>query len=558
MIKAICFDGSVLYPAYTVEENNGCTVVTLRKSLESGKIRYIDFDYRGEVARSGDNGYMVIPNEGMICTFREREDTEYIAERYAMPIFGVKSDKNTYLAIVTGMPYNYSLVSGVKDGKYYIFPRFNINGDPLYEDIGVSYITLTGDDADYSGMARAYRKYQLDRGECVPIKERVKASPTLEYARDSVMIRIRMGWKPAPTPQLHQTPENEPEMITVCTFDRVCDIIDELKNQGVEKAEICLVGWNCKGHDGRWPQAFPVEEELGGEEALKRLINKAQSAGYAIVCHTNSTDTYEISEMWNKDDLILNKDGSLPKDSPWSGGQMYQLCPTVALKQAEELFPKLAALGFKGTHYIDVLNIVMPRSCYNEKHKLNVKESIKESRRLMKLAKEQFGGYSSEGGYDFGAKYLDFALNLDYGEKRKNPLCDYEVPLWQLVYHGIILSNPDMTETLNYSLNENNKAAELKLVEYGGRPTYYYYSVFRDDWRAAEDRDLVCNNAEQLKRGVAAIRRGYDLCAKLCYLQNEFMEKHERLSDGVHRVTYSDNTVITVDYNSLTYSIEHL
>ncbi len=556
MIKAICFDGSVFYPEYTVEQDGDRTLVRLDKGLESSNIKYIDFDYYGEIARGGDNGYMVVPNEGMICTFKERADTEYIAERYAMPIFGVKTDERTFLATVIGMPYDYSLICGVKDGKYYIFPRFNINGDALYEDIIISYLALYKENADYSGMARAYRKYQLERGECTPIKERAKTSPALEYARDSVMIRIRLGWKPMPTPQMHQTPENEPEMITACSFDRVCDIIDELQNQGVKKAEICLVGWNRKGHDGRWPQAFPIEEQLGGEEGLKRLIEKAHAAGFAIVCHTNSTDTYEISEMWNSDDLILNKDGTLPKDSPWSGGQMYQLCPCVALKQAKELFPKLSALGFRGVHYIDVLNIVMPRKCYNEKHRLNVRESIEESRRLMKLAREQFGGYSSEGGYDFGAKYLDYALNLDYGEKRKNPLCDYEVPLWQLVYHGIILSNPDMTDTMNYSLKEDCRAAELKLIEYGGRPTYYYYSAFRGDWRSAEGSDLVCNNEEQLKQGVSAIRRGYDLCSKLSYLQNEFMEKHEILSDGVHRVTYSNGTAVTLDYNKLTYSIE--
>ncbi|MGN0492512.1 MAG: DUF5696 domain-containing protein [Acutalibacteraceae bacterium] len=558
MIKATCFDGSVFNPAYSAEEKDGCTVVTIHKDLDSSNIKYIDFEYYEEIALSGDNGYMVIPNEGMICTFRERENAEYISERYAMPVFGVKTDKDTFLAVVTGMAYDYSLVCGVKSGKYYVYPRFNIDGDNLYEDISISYFHLSGKDADYSGMARTYRKYQLERGECVPIKERVKDFPCLEYARDSVMIRIRMGWKPVPSPQMHQTPLNEPQMITACSFDRVGEIIDELKNQGVEKAEICLVGWNCKGHDGRWPQAFPVEEELGGEQALRCLIKKAQSMGYQIVCHTNSTDTYEISEMWDKDDLIINKDGSLPKDAPWSGGQMYQICPAVALKQAEEILPQVAELGFKGIHYIDVLNIVMPRKCYNEKHMLNVKESMEVSRELMKLAKEQFGGYSSEGGYDFGAKYLDFALNLDYGEKKKNPLCDYDVPFWQLVYHGIILSNPSMTETLNFSLKENSEAAKLKLIEYGGRPTYYYYSVFRDDWRAAENSDLVCNNDEQLKHGVSCIKLGYDLCAELSYLQNEFMEKHEILSDNIHRVTYSDNTVVTVDYDKLTYTVERM
>ena len=152
----------------------------------------------------------------------------------------------------------------------------------------------------------------------------------------------------------------------------------------------------------------------------------------------------------------------------------------------------------------------MPRKCYNQAHPLNIRESIEEGRKLMELVRDTFGGYSSEGGYDFSAKYLDYALNLDYAAGINKPLFGEYIPLWQLVYHGIILSNPSMSETMNYSI-KNSKDAELKLIEYGGRPTYYYYSVFKDDWRAEAYRDLVCNDDVELKKGVGAIKKGYQL-----------------------------------------------
>ena len=34
------------------------------------------------------------------------------------------------------------------------------------------------------------------------------------------------------------------------------------------------------------------------------------------------------------------------------------------------------------------------------------------------------------------------------------------------------------------------------------------------------------------------------------------MEKHEKLSDWVYQTTYSDETVVTVDYNTKTYTIK--
>ena len=62
-----------------------------------------------------------------------------------------------------------------------------------------------------------------------------------------------------------QTELDEPPVTAYVTFDRVKDIIDACDAAGVGKAEYCLVGWNYRGHDGRWPQMFPVEPLLGGE-----------------------------------------------------------------------------------------------------------------------------------------------------------------------------------------------------------------------------------------------------------------------------------------------------
>ena len=556
MIRARLFDGSFKEIPYKVEELSDRTVVTISKDIDGSEISKIDFEYIENIAKDGDEGYFVVPNDGILCTFKGHDEGEYINHRVELAMFGAKTDTQCFVAIVSGMAYNYYLVNGLKDGKYYIYPQFNIDGDELYEDIVVTYYKLEGDDANYSGMARKYRKYQLDRGECLPIKERIKTNEALDYSKDSVMVRIRLGWKPCPSPVEHQNAENEPEMITACSFERVGEILDEFKAQGIEKAEICLVGWNTKGHDGRWPQAFPVCEELGGEEALRALIKKAQGLGYHIVCHTNSTDTYEVSELWSEDDLILDKEGNTPDDLPWSSGKMYWLCPSVALRQAKEILPKIADLGFRGLHYIDVLNIVMPRKCYNEKHKLNVAQTVEINREIMKLAGDLFGGYSSEGGYDFGIKYQDYALNLShYYDKHPNQFFDKFIPIWPLVYHGIVLSNANMYETLNFPVYKDPKM-KLRAIEYGSRPSYYFYWQFQGDWQKKAPWDLIASDDKELKHSAAMVREGEMLCKELSYLQTEFMESHEEISDGVFRIIYSDGTKITVDYNKNVYSVE--
>ena len=86
-------------------------------------------------------------------------------------------------------------------------------------------------------------------------------------------------------------------MNVACSFEDVEALLEECKAMGIEHAEFCLVGWNIRGHDGRWPQVFPVEPAFGGEENLRKLIIRAKELGYSIVCHTNSTDAYSITGM---------------------------------------------------------------------------------------------------------------------------------------------------------------------------------------------------------------------------------------------------------------------
>jgi len=77
-----------------------------------------------------------------------------------------------------------------------------------------------------------------------------------------------------------------------------------------------------------------------------------------------------------------------------------------------------------------------------------------------------------------------------------------------LVYHGIVLANP-FTGTLNYPVKAPHK--RLKLVEFGGRPLFVWYANFHTgkggDWMGKED--LRCGTDEELRAGVAAIRRAY-------------------------------------------------
>ena len=188
-MKATCFDGTVREISPVVNHLESISKITISKETDFGDIEYIDFEYENSLAVAGDKGYFVLPDsvkiQSMLCCFRERQDTEYISDVNTMPIFGVQTESKSFLAIVTGMAYDCSFVCGVKNGKYYIYPRFKIAGKTPYEDISVEYHYLPKENCDYSAMAREYRKYQLERGACIPLKERIKDNKVLDYAKNA-------------------------------------------------------------------------------------------------------------------------------------------------------------------------------------------------------------------------------------------------------------------------------------------------------------------------------------------------------------------------------------
>lgn len=505
---------------------------------------------------AGAPGYWV-NSDGELGTFKARErDGARRSGRPHMPFFGAVLPEGAFVAIVTGMPYNYSFTAELKKGVYELSMAYDFHMEDVYEDLAVSFVPLAGAEADYAGMARAYRAYQLKRGAVKPLRERAKAQPILDYAARWPEVRVRHAWKPVPSPVPDQTVKDEPPVKPVITFERFKEIVDAFKRQGIGGAEFCLVGWNVGGHDGRWPQVFPVEPSLGGEAKLREAIAYAQGLGYEVVAHGNHRDAYLIADSWDAEYIReKNADGTLRRGrTTWGGGRMYTICPQRAYERfALQQMPMVRALGFRGLHYLDVYSCVGAERCDDPRHPLNERQSAAWVGHILQLGRDTFGGIASEGSYDQNAGQLDYVLYVSFARPfdaaTYKGLVDRLVPMFQLVYNGIILSNP-YTTTVNAPLK--GRASELKTIEFGGRPSFYFYANFLTPGKGKNwmgDEDLTCATDDELARSVAAIKRGVDAYQKVWRLQYEYMEGHDELAPGVYRTRYADGTRVYVNYN---------
>lgn len=556
---------------FTVADGVLTVTVPAAGITESGaaRLRSLRLLPRFAAAKEGDEGYLVIAQQsGALCRFRDKKAAEHWVSVYQsncqcpMPLFGIVRGGSGMAAIVTSGQYDARFCVSTnweKDRQYAIDPAFTLRTfakEPrLGGDLAVEYHFLGGPATDWLAVAKCYRKYNFERRGIRPLRQRAADSAELAYSAQALQVRVRLGVKPVPYEIAEQTADTEPPMRVFCDFRRLRDVLDEFHRQGVARAEFCLVGWNRGGHDGRYPQIFPVESALGGEEELRAAIAHAQSLGYQIVAHDCYYGAYRISEDWSEAYLRKEFDGRPQKGGVWGGGQSYNIC----LAQADELFarrdmPRIRALGFRGAHYSDVLSIIGPRPCYDPEHPQTRQQDAEAANRILARAGKTFGAVQSEGSLDFTAPVLDRLLYIDcdkWAPLAKRPYVDACVPLYETVYHGVLLYNLS-TETVNALPGD---PGYLRNIEYGGTPLAYFYGHFLLDesknWLG--QRDYRYDDAESLKQAVAGLRRVYDDLDRLKHLQFEFLESHRSLADNVFETSYSDGQRIVVNYREEPY-----
>ena len=553
-VETVLTDGTKTVATAEVPETDGIVRFVWPKEKVPASFTSVTVTPDFATARKGEEGYWVMPNN-TFGTYRIDDGCVFESWGVFMPMFGMKTPRSTYCAIVTGMPHSLGVSVNATNGIYSQSAVFLAEKDiELYEDIRIDYHFLKGDDADYSGIARCYRKYQLDRGAAVPLAEKAKSNTALAYAVTNIEVRIRQAWKPAPSPVMEQVTRNEPPVKAVVTFDRVKEIVDESVRQGVGGAEFCLVGWNKGGHDGAYPQIFPVEPSLGGEEKLKEAVAYAQSKGYQVVGHSSFRDCYMIADTWDSEYVVeKNPNGTLKRGkTSWSGGRLYTMCPQRAY---ERFCPKqcaeMATLGFRGMFYVDVTTSRPLFPCPDVRHRLNNAQRAVWENNIMRELGETFGGAASEGAYDFCSRTCESALTVQWCkpfDPPKNAMVGGYIPLWQLVYHGIIVSTPFRT-MINCPANPDRRYS-LKLAEFGGRPTFYWHSWFVTGKPPSMGTwDLEATTDDKMRQGVRWMKEGHDEYMRRNSLQFAFMDRHEKIADGLFRITYSNGTKMYVNYN---------
>ena len=316
----------------------------------------------------------------------------------------------------------------------------------------------------------------------------------------------------------------------------------KIKALGVDKLDICLTNWNLRAN-GRNPTGYLAEPELGGNAKLKEVTALAKDLGFQIAPHILHTEYYTISDEFDANDIAVDHKGK-HKGYSGMGGKGFNPCfEQVFKKHILENYDRMKKLGFDAPIHIDVTSAIVPEPCFSPDHYATRKDIAEYMNRVGLLSRLFFGGFTSEGSMDQVANSLDYVLYVSGYPSYlggKHPLMTRNVPIWQLAYHGIILSNP-FASTIDYNCitrGENEwgpknsftpKTRRLKMHEFGGRLTYY--------WHLNYDQNFPY------------VKQAYDEYQKVKHLQYEFMEYHDEIAPDVFVTRYSVGSRIVTNYS---------
>jgi len=390
------------------------------------------------------------------------------------------------------------------------------------------------DEGNYVTLAKRYRRYVMDTGLFVSLKEKMARTPILADLIGTTQTRVGILRNRKKDSDRYET-EDPSTNYSLTTFDERARQLKELKAAGIDKTLVFVSGWPHLGYDRQHPDSLPPPENAGGWEGMKRLADTCRELGYPFIFHDQYRDYYVDAPSYDPQFAIHEEDSGLPPkafagsrfgDSKegqipfmrhWDGGKQSYLNARFQpghLRKNYELFfeHNIRPQGI----YIDVIGYVPPDEDFNPEHPTTRSEAMRSQIECLNWSRNHLGFTATEAGSDWVIPYVD-CINQSGGTGKCIP-----VPLYNLVYHDAVL--------ISYGEQRNGGQKNLLAgILCGGVPELPISAERKDD----KSMDLI--------RRMAALHKRVALVE---------MTNHEFLNDQrtAERTSFADGTKVTVDW----------
>ena len=468
-------------------------------------------------------------------------DVENGIKKVMLPVFGIKQGNGAVLAAITkgqaacsvrlspsGYVYDAARVSPIFNYRYsYEMETANAGAYIIMQektremsDFEVQYTFLAGEDADYSGMARTYRRFLLQndllrQSDC-----------TVNVALDYLLSlqKPMMLWT---------------ENVAASDFAGGGDILELLAEKGIGSVKLNLLGWQKNGYNV-YPSHFPVSRACGGSSGLQALLEKGNTLGAAVALNDNFFLAQSTQSGYSRrDDLAYNTKNKIYADNDETNFLM-------DVRAAKDTFTgswvgKAKDCGVNAVNLDDIARTFYANGSTRSPLKRTETEYALIS--MLQAADEAFSFVGVSGGNLYGLRYADQLYDIPESSSR-DFVFDRDIPFFQMVVHGYLPYTPEIPG--NFS--NDYPQTVLRWAEYGFVP---YFSVAESSASALKD----CYNEGVLVSGFADVQEkiietSARFADTLGGLQRVAIHTHRVLDNGLTEVTYDNGASVLVNYGT--------
>ncbi len=403
----------------------------------------------------------------------------------------------------------------------------------------VRYYCLSGEYADYIGMAQQYRSYlEMEKG-LKPIQNLPTLNVNLYGSADVDATFLGFPYQ---------------KQISLTTFKQAIEIVKTLEDQGIDKLSVRYIGWNNFGilNDKPVKNASPLSN-LGGNKEFNNLANylkdkeipfypdvdflQYRTSGNGMSKNSDSIHTAfgEISYQYEflQSVFINSKVSPTVLLTP----QKIKTVSDKFLNSYQKLPVKEIGLGTIGNKYYSNLD---SKIGFYRSGLVDVYQN------LLQTYKQKGYDILTEGGNAYAIPYASKVYSTPIYSSGQD-LFATDVPFYQIVFHGYV----SMTGPSNIK-GFQNKVTFLKAVETGSE--LLYDGIYADASLLSETRynDLYSTTFGLWKDDAVAKYKEYYGILKKIY--NSPITYHKQLSDGVYMTTYENGIQVIVNYSDKAYT----
>ena len=403
-----------------------------------------------------------------------------------------------------------------------------VEADRSHSDLTVRFLFLTGEDANYCGMANAYRDYLLDRGDLV-VQEDNSYRTRIDFLgteREEFLIGTKA--------------------VVMTTVEDIYGIYEDLAGVGVTDLFSLYKGWQKGGLYDLPITSYKADKNIGSTKELTQLIKDAESKDISFYLY-NEALRINPDEQNATFNVVKKVNKKVFEESTYK--EVYSTFRFLTPTRSNTLLNKFAKSYTKqGVDNIALAGITNNLFTYTYSNVPYTR--FQAAGTYVKAVEELDASTDLVMEEPFAYLWKNAKAFLDMPVYMSNYLYEDEsVPFLSIVLKGVM---PVYADYVNFEANKEEFF--LKLIETGSYPSFYITKESAADLIYTNSSDIYSSQYDVYKDEI--IQYTNELKAVYDAVAGAVITGHEILDNGVRIVTYSNGTQIYLNYSSAAQTVD--